>query len=202
MIDFSASADVVAPQLLGYTLHFGGVSVILTEVEAYLGASDAASHTFRGKTPRNAAMFGPPGRLYVYVSYGIHRAANLVCAPEGEGQGCLLRAGRITAGEDIARARRGDVPFARLASGPGNLGKAMGFDLEHNGLALGSALSLTPPDTPARYVRGPRIGISKNTQAPLRFWIPGDGTVTTPRSAPVTHKKAPIHHSDNGVSRL
>ncbi|QNE88673.1 DNA-3-methyladenine glycosylase [Corynebacterium incognita] len=184
MIDFSAPADVVAPQLLGCVLRYGPVAVRLTEVEAYLGATDAAAHTYRGMTPRNATMFGPPGRLYVYISYGIHRAANLVCAPEGEGQGCLLRAGEVVAGEDAVRTRRGDVPCNRLASGPGNLGKAFGFDLPDNGLAVGKHLLLTPPPAPVDYVRGPRIGISKNADAPLRFWLPGHPTVTTPRSAP------------------
>ena len=82
MIDFALTADAVAPQLLGCTLTHAGVSIRLTEVEAYLGAEDSAAHTFNGKTPRNAAMFGPPGRFYVYISYGIHRNVNIVCAPE------------------------------------------------------------------------------------------------------------------------
>ena len=90
MIDFALTADAVAPQLLGCTLTHSGVSIRLTEVEAYLGAEDSAAHTFNGKTPRNAAMFGPPGRFYVYISYGIHRNVNIVCAPEGTGQGLSL----------------------------------------------------------------------------------------------------------------
>ena len=107
MIDFALTADAVAPQLLGCTLTHAGVSIRLTEVEAYLGAEDSAAHTFNGKTPRNAAMFGPPGRFYVYISYGIHRNVNIVCAPDGTGQGCLLRGGEIIEGADIAFARRG-----------------------------------------------------------------------------------------------
>ena len=107
MIDFSHTADVVAPQLLGCVITHAGVRIRLTEVEAYLGTDDAAAHTFRGKTPRNAAMFGPPGRLYVYASYGIHRNVNIVCAPEGVGQGCLLRGGEVLSGIDTAFARRG-----------------------------------------------------------------------------------------------
>ncbi len=102
MIDFALTADAVAPQLLGCTLTHAGVSIRLTEVEAYLGAEDSAAHTFNGKTPRNAAMFGPPGRFYVYISYGIHRNVNIVCAPEGTGQGCLLRGGEIIEGADTA----------------------------------------------------------------------------------------------------
>lgn len=185
-IDFSATADVVAPQLLGCVLTFGGVSVMLTEVEAYLGAEDAAAHTYRGKTPRNATMFGPPGHLYVYISYGIHRAGNLVCAPEGIGQGCLLRAGEVTSGETRARERRGDVAFHKLASGPGNLGKALGLDIEHNSVAVGSPeLHLAPRTSVPEIAVGPRIGITKNAAAPLRFWIPENKTVTSPRRKPV-----------------
>lgn len=180
MIDFSAPADVVAPQLLGCTITHGGVSVRLTEVEAYLGADDEAAHTFRGRTPRNAAMFGPPGRLYVYLSYGIHLAGNLVCAPEGTGQGCLMRAGEVVTGHDLAYRRRGDVPFQRLASGPGNLGKTLGLTLEDNG----TPVTVELPDRAPEWVAGPRIGISKNVDAPLRFWIPGHPTVSARRGRP------------------
>lgn len=182
MIDFSSPADIVAPQLLGSVVYFRGVAIRLTEVEAYLGAEDEASHTYRGRTARNAAMFGPPGRLYVYISYGIHRAGNLVCAEEGIGQGCLMRAGEIVEGEDIARQRRGDVPFHRIASGPGNLGKALGLDTKDNGLRVnGPELRVVSRETIPEIATGPRIGISKNAEAPLRFWVPGDQTVTSPR---------------------
>ena len=180
MIDFSRPADVVAPELLGCVLTFRGVSVRLTEVEAYLGAEDAAAHTYRGPTPRNATMFGPPGRLYVYLSYGIHLAGNLVCAPEGIGQGCLLRAGEVIAGVETAYRRRGDVPFTRLASGPGNMGRTLGLSLEDNG----THISLAPRAEEPEWVAGPRIGISRNVDAPLRFWIPGDRTVSARRSRP------------------
>ncbi len=180
MIDFTRPADHVAPELLGCVLTFRGVSVRLTEVEAYLGAEDEAAHTFRGPTPRNAAMFGPPGRLYVYLSYGIHLAGNIVCAPEGTGQGCLMRAGEVVAGEDIAYRRRGDVPFERLASGPGNLGKTLGLSLEDNG----TPVTLEIPEVAPEWVAGPRIGISKNRDAPLRFWIPGERTVSGRRGRP------------------
>lgn len=177
MIDFTAPADHVAPLLLGSVVTMSGVSVRLTEVEAYLGEEDEAAHTFRGKTQRNAAMFGPPGRLYVYLSYGIHMAGNIVCAPEGTGQGCLMRAGEVVDGIELARERRGDVPFEKLASGPGNLGKALGLSLADNGVPV----PLVPADSVPEYVRGPRVGISKNADAPLRFWIPGDRTVSARR---------------------
>lgn len=191
MIDFTRPADLVAPDLLGCVISHRGVSVRLTEVEAYLGAEDAAAHTFRGPTPRNAAMFGPPGRLYVYLSYGIHLAGNLVCAPEGTGHGCLMRGGEVIAGHDIAYRRRGDVPFQRLASGPGNLGKTLGLTLEDNG----TPVSLELPEVAPEYVVGPRIGISRNAEAPLRFWIPGDPTVSGRRGRPTGEGKPPPSRS-------
>ena len=185
MIDFSQPANVVAPQLLGCVITHNGVSIRLTEVEAYLGADDPAAHTYRGKTARNAAMFGPPGRLYVYFSYGIHHNGNIVCAPEGEGQGCLMRAGEVIAGEELARERRQRpdralIPFDNLARGPGNLGQALGLTLPDNG----TEAQLTMREQEPEWVAGPRIGISKNSDAPWRFWIPGDKTVSSPRGYP------------------
>ena len=187
MIDFSKPADVVAPRLLGCVISHNGVSIRLTEVEAYLGATDAAAHTFNGKTARNATMFGPPGRLYVYFSYGLHHNGNIVCAPEGDGQGCLLRAGEVIAGEELARTRRqrperAPIVFENLARGPGNLGQALGLELGDNG----TPIALQERDSEPEWVAGPRIGISKNTTAALRFWIPGDKTVSTPRGYPKT----------------
>ncbi|MGP6174002.1 DNA-3-methyladenine glycosylase [Corynebacterium sp. A21] len=187
MIDFTATADIVAPQLLGCVLTHAGVSIRLTEVEAYVGAEDSAAHTHRGMTERNKAMFGPGGHMYVYLSYGIHRAGNIVCAPEGVGQGCLLRAGEVVAGLEIAYRRRGNVPFTRLAQGPGNLGQALDLQLSDNHSPVlnsdGSFLLKQRQQEP-EWVRGPRIGISKNAQAPLRFWIPGDKTVSGRRGRP------------------
>lgn len=187
MIDFSAPADIVAPQLLGCTFTHAGVTVRLTEVEAYLGAEDSAAHTHRGPTPRNAAMFGPGGHMYVYISYGIHRAGNIACAPEGIGQGCLLRAGEVIDGVDIAFERRGAVSFERLAQGPGNLGQALNLQISDNHSSVaGPDFLLTPREEEPDWVRGPRIGISKNKEAPLRFWIPGDKTVSGKRGRPKT----------------
>lgn len=184
-IDFTQTADVVAPQLLGCVIIHNGVSIRLTEVEAYVGAADPAAHTFKGKTARNAAMFGPPGRLYVYFSYGIHHNGNIVCAPEGVGQGCLIRAGEVVAGEELARERRqrperAPIPYENLARGPGNLGQALGLTIPDNG----TPVVLTPRDAEPEWVAGPRIGISKNAGAPLRFWIPGNRSVSTPRGYP------------------
>lgn len=180
MIDFSAPADVVAPQLLGCVITLHGVSIRLSEVEAYLGADDEAAHTFRGPTPRNAAMFGPPGHLYVYSSYGIHRNINIVCRPSGIGQGCLLRGGEVIAGVDKAQLRRGNTDFFNLARGPGNLGKSLGAQLTDNG----AGVSLSERSSEPEWVRGSRIGISKNKDAALRFWIPFDKTVSCRRGYP------------------
>lgn len=223
-IDFNERADDVAPQLLGAVIWRGEVGIQLTEVEAYLGESDAASHAFKGPTPRCATMFGPPGHLYVYASYGIHRAGNLVCSPEGVAGGVLLRAGRVIAGHEIVRERRGPKPTEDgLARGPGNLGACLGLDLHLNGATvhqlsedeaaawrlsqdnsvgpegdravhqLGEgtppnsareecALGLVASSKEEREIRvGKRIGITKNAEVPLRFWIAGDRTVTSPR---------------------
>ncbi|WP_431832286.1 DNA-3-methyladenine glycosylase [Corynebacterium bovis] len=206
--DFARSPDEVAPLLVGSTLRRGRVAVVLTEVEAYLGDLDPASHAHRGPTPRCRTMFGPPLHLYVYASYGIHRAGNIVCWPSGRGGGVLLRAGRVVEGVDDARLRRGwrEVPgepegrpvAVNLARGPGNLGAALGLDLDLDGspVALGTGaggtdgtgagdgFTLIPRTGDVEVVSGPRIGISRNREAPLRFWIPGDPTVTTPRGRP------------------
>ena len=214
-IDFSRPADEVAPRLIGAVIYRAGVGIRLTEVEAYLGEADPASHAFIGETSRNSTMFGPPQHLYVYASYGVHRAGNLVCSPDGVAGGVLLRAGEVVIGADVARARRTAQQYSKdgrprktpkppteagLARGPGNLGRALGLDLTVNGSAVVQVSSLpeslTSSDdaeqvllqqgSPTRSVRGPRIGISKNVEAPLRFWVPGDPTVTTPHSAPRT----------------
>ncbi|WP_414123385.1 DNA-3-methyladenine glycosylase [Corynebacterium nuruki] len=213
MIDLSQAPETVAPQLLGAVLRRqsadGTVAVLLTEVEAYPGIGDPASHTANGWTPRCATMFGPPGHLYVYASYGIHRAGNIVCQDEGTGAGVLMRAGRVVEGLDLVRRRRSRVKDgaevvpedAALARGPGNLGAALGLDLDLDGATLAvvdgsagsagnagsagpAAFTLTPPAAPVEYVRGPRIGVSKNADAPLRFWIPGERSVTSPRRPP------------------
>jgi DNA-3-methyladenine glycosylase len=187
------SALDVAPHLLGALVRHespeGPVVVRLTEVEAYLGPADSpdpdpGAHSYRGKTNRNAVMFGPPGHLYVYFTYGMHYCANLVCRPEGISSGCLMRAGEVVEGVELARSRR---PTARrdhqLAQGPANLAKALGLRLEHNGIpALGGQVSVTLPDAPAQGVQtGPRVGISGpggSASYPWRFWLEGEPTVS------------------------
>jgi DNA-3-methyladenine glycosylase len=182
----------VAPELLGCVLWHetsgGLVAVELTEVEAYMGAIDPASHSYRGQTRRNAVMFGPPGHAYVYFTYGMHYCVNLVCQPEGIATAVLLRAGRIVAGEEIARERR---PSSRrpidLASGPARLCVALGIDMAQNGLdvcAAGSQLLVTSTtDSYERKIRqGPRVGISSAVDLPWRYWIDGDPTVSAYRA--------------------
>lgn len=188
MIDFSQSPEVVAPLLLGSTLTFEGVSLRITEVEAYLGAEDEASHAHPGRTARNKAMFGPPAHMYIYRSYGIHIVGNIVCWPAEIPGAVLLRAGEITNGTTIALRRRGNVhPHHKLAQGPGNLGKALGLKIEHNhefvhqtfgGIAPDGCFTLTPAKEQPAYATGPRIGISKNTDPHWRYWIPEDKTVS------------------------
>lgn len=177
----------VAPILLGSTLTVdsgeGRVSLRITEVEAYHGEHDPGSHAFRGKTARNEVMFGEPGHLYTYLSYGIHIGANVVCGPVGEASGCLLRAGEIIEGLELARSRR---PTARgdaeLARGPGRLSQALGLTLGDGGADLGNSrvrLMLAAEAPPV--ATSPRTGVSGaggSDDFPWRFWIPGDPTVS------------------------
>lgn len=188
MIDFSATAACVAPQLLGCHIWHAGVTIRLTEVEAYTGANDEGAHTFRGQTNSNKAMFGPPAHMYVYASYGIHRAGNIVCAPVGDGQGVLLRAGEVIEGLDIARTRRPDVDHHRLAQGPGNLGKVLDLHRRHNGAPITGPeflFSEYPTKPHEEILVGKRIGLTKNALAPLRFWLAGNPTVSKPNSSRV-----------------
>ena len=146
--DLSTPVETVAPRLLGAVLRHGPVAVRLTEVEAYDGASDPASHAYRGRTQRNAIMFGPPGHLYVYFSYGMHWAANIICGPDGMASGVLLRAGEVVDGLELARSRRGRCKDRDLARGPGRLTQALGLSAEHKGSALldGGPVRLEPAD--------------------------------------------------------
>jgi DNA-3-methyladenine glycosylase len=174
----------VAPSLLGCVLWHGEVAVRLTEVEAYEGFSDPASHAYRGQTPRNAVMFGPPGYAYVYFTYGMHFCVNLVCMPVGVPSAVLLRAGEIVAGVPVARSRRGPAVSDRdLARGPARLCQALGIDRSQNGASVldpASPLRLESPAAPvAAPVRsGPRVGIREAADIPWRFWLDGDPTVS------------------------
>lgn len=188
-IDFTQRAELVAPQLLGAVLWRGEIGLRVTEVEAYLGPDDPASHAFRGPGGRGNTMFGPPAHLYVYLSYGIHLALNLVCSPPGQASGVLLRAAEVISGLELVQQRRtlpsGRVPpTRRLASGPGNLGRALGLQLSDDGTPLGGEFTLTPATEPAEIASGPRVGIALAADWPLRFWIAGDPTVSPYRRSP------------------
>jgi DNA-3-methyladenine glycosylase len=204
----------VAPALLGCVLEHetpeGLVAVVLTEVEAYAGELDPASHAYRGKTPRNAIMYGPPGYAYVYFTYGMHFCANVICMPEGTPNGILLRAGRVIAGESLARQRRGPrnsvtgetaasrlIPARDLARGPARLCQALAIDRTQNGADFcdpASPLRLRAADSRgadsdgqagggAKISVGPRVGVSAGADTNWRFWLSGDDTVSAYRPA-------------------
>jgi DNA-3-methyladenine glycosylase len=171
--------EVVAPTLLGCWLVTdrpeGRVALRLTEVEAYSGNGiDPAAHSHRGPTPRAAIMFGPPGRLYVYFSYGVHWCANVVVGPEGHGSAVLLRAGDVVVGEELARVRRPAARSARdLARGPARLTQALAIGPEDKAadlLSPDSTVRLHHGTPPAAVSAGPRVGISVATDLPWRFW--------------------------------
>lgn len=169
----------VAPRLLGAVLRHGGVGIRITEVEAYDGAHDPGSHAYRGMTPRNAVMFGPPGRLYVYFTYGMHHCANLVTGPDGDPGAVLLRAGEVVEGVDLARARRPGSTDRDLARGPARLCKALGLTLADNGVTA----ELRAGARPSGIQTGPRVGLRHAADRPWRFWIAGDPTVSAYRPA-------------------
>ncbi|MEZ4515307.1 MAG: DNA-3-methyladenine glycosylase [Nocardioides sp.] len=179
----------VAPRLLGATVRHGEVAVRLTEVEAYAGEQDPASHAWRGRTPRTEVMFGPAGHLYVYFTYGMHYCANVVCGPQGQASAVLLRAGEVVAGHELARDRRGPrVRDVDLARGPARLCAALGLDRQHDGVDLLSAepagprLELALRPVPVRQVRsGPRVGVTRATEVAWRYWIDGEPTVSAYR---------------------
>ena len=176
--------DEVAPRLLGGVLTHAGVSVRLTEVEAYDGENDPASHAFRGRTPRNEVMFGPPGFLYVYFSYGMHWCANVVVGESGRASAVLLRAGEVLDGVELARSRRGErVRDRSLARGPACLTQALGIGKEHDGMDLCGRLEL-PATVPQDVSVGPRVGVSVAHDVPWRFWLTGDRTVSTYKRSP------------------
>lgn len=189
---FDRSATVVAPELLGCVLSHetgeGLVAVELTEVEAYMGEADPPSHAYRGKTARNAVMFGPPGYAYVYFTYGMHFCVNLVCMPSGTASAVLLRAGRVVAGEELAAKRRNAVSAGpKLASGPARLCQALGIGREQNGadVCAGEGM-LRITSGHLRYdgvvKTGPRVGVSSGAEVPWRYWIAGEPSVSAYRA--------------------
>jgi DNA-3-methyladenine glycosylase len=187
----------VAPNLLGCVLEHetadGLVAVRLTEVEAYDGETDPASHAYRGRTPRNGVMYGPAGHSYVYFTYGMHFCVNVVCMPPGTASAVLIRAGEVIEGEDLARRRRNSrasdkaMPVRDLARGPARLCQALGIDRELDGA------DLCVPDSPLRlraalrsrqeslFRTGPRVGVREGADVPWRFWLDGEPTVSAYR---------------------
>jgi DNA-3-methyladenine glycosylase len=209
---FDRPSTEVAPDLLGCVLWHaspaGLVAVRLVEVEAYRGSIDPASHAYRGKTARNAVMFGPAGHAYVYFSYGMHYCVNLVCQPPDLGEAVLIRAGAVVEGADLARRRRYGLPDADadgaaaagsgkngrqrerdLARGPGRLCQALGVDRSQDGAdvcAPGGPVGISPPEafdqpevTASADIRtGPRVGISRAADRPWRYWLADDSHVS------------------------
>jgi DNA-3-methyladenine glycosylase len=184
------AVDVAARSLLGCRISAYGVTVRLTEVEAYGGVGvDPASHAYRGPTPRNAVMFGPAGVLYVYFTYGMHWCMNVVTGPVGKATAVLLRAGEVVDGIEIARVRRvarsGAPTVDRdLARGPSRLAMALDVTGRENGTPLldGSGdVSLLPrldAVAPDAIRSGPRVGVAGGAETPWRYWLAGDATVS------------------------
>jgi DNA-3-methyladenine glycosylase len=221
---FARPATQVAPELLGCVLWTTGpdgmVAARLTEVEAYEGMSDPASHAFRGQSARNAVMFGEPGHLYVYFTYGMHFCANLVCMPEGHPSAVLLRAGQVVAGADLAAMRRDHggngrtrgsgrpISEANLARGPARLCQALGIDRTGNGADVcgrGGQVGIGPPGTlgsppvaaTAQIMTGPRVGVTQAADRPWRYWLAGDRYVSVYRPAKPRPRK-PVAGQESG----
>jgi len=177
---FSRSVLEVAPDLIGATMLVNGVGGLIVEVEAYRHTEPAA-HSFRGQTPRNAVMFGPPGYTYVYRSYGIHWCVNFVCEPKGSASAVLIRAIEPTAGLSAMRRRRGLTDERLLCAGPGRLCEALGITAAQNGMALNiPPFELFARDGALEVVTGPRIGITKAAELPWRYGLKGSRFLSKP----------------------
>ena len=178
--------DVVAraQDLLGRTFRVHGVTAVITEVEAYGGITDPASHAFV-RTPRSEIMYGPSGRLYVYRIHG-HHAANIVTGPQEIAAAVLLRGARIVDGLDLAYQRRGLVPEHQLARGPGNLAKALGITMADRGsdVTEGPAIMLGERAIATEPLTGPRVGVRRAADRPWRLWLPGEPSVSVYRRHP------------------
>jgi DNA-3-methyladenine glycosylase len=175
---FARSVHEVAPDLIGVTLLVDGVGGRIVEVEAY-DQEDPASHAYRGRTTRNAAMFGPSGHAYVYRSYGIHWCLNLVCGDEGVPEAALIRALEPTHGIDAQRRRRGKDDLRALCSGPGKLCQALAITGEHDGLPLDrTPFRLEPRTETPEIVAAPRIGITRAKELSWRYLEAGSPYVS------------------------
>lgn len=180
--DFSRPSESVARELIGMTLLVAGVGGRIVETEAY-DQSDPASHTFVGPTPRNRPMFGPPGGVYVYRSYGLHWCMNLVCREAGHGAGVLIRAMEPTAGIAAMQARRGLQEVRLLCAGPGRAAQALAIDHSFNSMRVDEPpfeLLGRPETAPVVVLAGPRIGISKAAHVPWRFGEAGSKFLSKP----------------------
>ena len=200
----------VAPELLGCAVSHAGVTIRLTEVEAYDGSNDPGSHAFRGPTPRTRVMFGEPGGLYVYFTYGMHFCANLVCGPAGAASAVLMRAGEVVEGLEVARSRRPGVIDRDLARGPARLAMALALGRDQDGIdtvgpnsmfvvraALPSPDPGFYPDPSGAVVRsGPRVGVSgpggDSAAYPWRFWLEGEPSVSAYRAGKVRPPKPAV----------
>jgi len=173
----------VARDLLGAVVVHGDVAVRVSEVEAYAGGHDPASHAFRGRTARNEVMFGPAGHVYVYFTYGMHFCMNLVAGPDGHASAVLLRAGEVVGGADLVAQRRPGATVRDFARGPARLTLSLGVDRAVNGVDVTSTRSplhvrrgMPVADDAVRW--GPRVGVSSAQEVPWRCWIDGDPTVS------------------------
>jgi DNA-3-methyladenine glycosylase len=193
----------VAPELLGCHISHAGVTVRLTEVEAYDGSNDPGSHAFRGPTPRTQVMFGEPGGLYVYFTYGMHWCANLVCGSVGVASAVLLRAGEVVEGLEVARTRRSGIPDRDLARGPARLARVLALGRDQNGLdtcatdsvfvVLAGVSAPSSGSAGSGMRTGPRVGVSgpggDPAAYPWRFWLQGEATVSAYRAGTVRPPK-------------
>src|SRR5262245_53064947 len=181
----------VAPRLLGATLRHRPVALRLSEEGAYDGAHDAGAPAYRGPTTRNAVMFGPPGFLYCYFTYGMHVCCNVVTGLEGAASAVLLRAGKVVEGIEVARDRRPGATDRDLARGPARLCTTLGIALTDNGNDLVTGpVTLELEEPVPEVATGPRVGLRGDPHLPWRFWLPGEPTVSTYRPAVVRKRRS------------
>jgi DNA-3-methyladenine glycosylase len=179
-IDFNRSSPIVARQLIGATLLLNGVGGVIVETEAY-DEAEPASHSFPGPTARNSVLFGPSGRAYIYLSYGIHWCLNISCREVGHGAGVLIRALEPVRGIPEMMRRRHQTDIRKLCAGPGQIGQALAVTSALNGKRVDlSPFRLVPPRVSPKVVRGARIGISKAMELKWRFGLYGSAFVSRP----------------------